>query len=149
MYLSRSALRDARPLSASRIRLQCGERLSIYLRWWAYSAGFRLYPRDRHAEGSPHSMAHGVISAGRKASWYASFDVVLPLLGRYPSSLFAKWVLDNRRRMVPLDGKIHKDYGDQAILPLTLLRHTWLHGWLNAKLSHRSRSVSTPVRDSA
>jgi hypothetical protein len=57
-------------------------------------------------------MAHGVISAGRKASWYATFDVVLLLLGRHPLSLVAKWVLDNRRPMVSFDGKIHKDYGN-------------------------------------
>jgi len=60
-------------------------------------------------------MAHSVISAGRKASWYATFDGLLPLLGRHPSSLFAKWVLDSGRHMARLGGKIHKDYGDQAI----------------------------------
>ena len=77
-----------------------------------------------------HSMAHGVISAGRKASWYATFDLVLPLLGRHPSSLFAKWVLDNRRRhMARLDGKIHKDYGDQAIFA-TYAFKTHVAAWL-------------------
>jgi hypothetical protein len=49
--------------------------------------------------------------------------------------------------MAPLDGKIYKDYGDQGIFAIHVFKG--LHGWLNAKLSHRSRSVSTPVRDSA
>jgi len=74
-------------------------------------------------------MAHGVISAGRKASWYATFDFVLRLLGCHPSSLFAKWVLDNRRHMAPLDGKIHKDYGDQVIFATHAVK-THVAEWL-------------------
>jgi len=53
-----SAPRDARPPSASRIRLRCGERFCVYSRLWAYSPGFRWYARDRHAEGPSHAARY-------------------------------------------------------------------------------------------